>query len=114
MLYINSKAENIPLGENFADYVISENSLDHVDNFEQAIKEINRILKPKGKIIIQISFNEQATVTEPKILNYKVVNEELRKYFDFQIKEHIINYHNYLKSILVNGLKKIYVNLRIK
>lgn len=102
MLYINSKAENIPLEDEFVDFVISENALDHVDNFRQTIMEIYRILKPEGKIIFQINYRRTSTVTEPIILNYKVVNEILQKYFNFQIKEHLISHHGSSKSVLVN------------
>ena len=107
MIYINSGAENIPLDDNFADFVISVNALDHIDNFKQAIKEIHRILKPEGCIILQLNINKKRTITEPILLNKMIIKNELKEFFNYQIvKETDISSHiNIEKHILIKGNK---------
>lgn len=43
---------NIPLSDNYADYVFANMYLHHVEIPEMAIKEMTRVLKPGGKLII--------------------------------------------------------------
>ena len=42
---IKSKGEDIPLEDESVDVIFSLNALDHVENYEVVLKEINRILK---------------------------------------------------------------------
>jgi len=107
MIYINSEAENIQLDDNFADFVISVNALDHVENFKQTIKEIYRILKPEGIIIFQLNFNKKPTVNEPILLDYSTVKNELEEFFTYKVvKETEISLYITEKSIVVKGKKK--------
>ena len=46
--------ENIPFEDNFFDVVISSNAIDHVKNVKETIKEVKRVLKPKGKLILTV------------------------------------------------------------
>ncbi|MBW5287220.1 class I SAM-dependent methyltransferase [Burkholderia gladioli] len=45
-------AENIPIDDMQVDYVFANMSLHHVENPEQAVAEMYRILKPGGRLII--------------------------------------------------------------
>ncbi|MBA2860803.1 ubiquinone/menaquinone biosynthesis C-methylase UbiE [Methanococcus maripaludis] len=50
--YINSDIEKLPVEDNFADYVFANMFLHHVEYPEKAIREMTRILKKGGKLVI--------------------------------------------------------------
>lgn len=54
MTFVNGYAEDMPFPDNYFDAVISVNSLDHVDNFGKTAQEIQRVLKPNGKLYLEI------------------------------------------------------------
>jgi SAM-dependent methyltransferase len=62
--FIHGPAEKIPVKDNFFDAVISVNAIDHVDNIEEAAKEIRRVLKPSGLFRMHIHYH-RATTCEP-------------------------------------------------
>ena len=49
--HLASSAESIPLSENSVDYVVSTWSLCSIPHPEIALKEVFRVLKPKGKFV---------------------------------------------------------------
>lgn len=65
--YCAGFAEALPYHDSFFDAVISINAIDHVDDFERAISEIERVVKPDGEIRIETHFHA-ATTTEPCVL----------------------------------------------
>lgn len=71
--YICKNIEEISESHNnYFDAVISVNAIDHVDDFEQAIKAIERVVKPDGIIRIEMHYH-QPTPTEPMVLNHERV-----------------------------------------
>ena len=108
MIYVNSKAEKMPIKNNFADFIISENALDHVESFDNVIKEIHRVLKSGGKLISQISLNTRKTITEPTTYTYEFIEQNLKRYFTLEkIKKHSTQYHNidFSESVLIVARK---------
>ena len=75
MTYVNAPAEKIPFGEDYFDVVSSFNSLDHVDDIDNTIKEIKRVLKPKGIFLLITDVNHEPTVTEPLTFSWDIINE---------------------------------------
>ncbi len=75
MSYVNAPAEKIPFENDYFDVVTSFNSLDHVDNIDITIKEIKRVLKPKGTFLLITDVNHEPTVTEPLTLAWDIINE---------------------------------------
>ena len=65
-------SEKMPFNDRFFDAVISVNAIDHVDDFQKTAKEIQRVLKPNGKIRMHIHYHKK-TPTEPLELNDDVV-----------------------------------------
>lgn len=65
VIYLTCGSEKIPLFSNYADIVIASNSLDHVEDIIESIKEINRILKPGGELFLNIEINHEPTECEP-------------------------------------------------
>lgn len=66
--FVNCKTEKIPMGDAFFDAVISRNAIDHVDDFEQTAREMRRILKPGGYLVIQTHYH-RPTTAEPLVLD---------------------------------------------
>jgi len=53
---INADAKDLPFPEEFADSVILNQVLEHIDDFDLVLSEIHRVLKNKGKFIISVPF----------------------------------------------------------
>lgn len=47
---------NLPFEDGIADWAIFESSLEHVYDFEKALDEIHRVLKPRGGLFITVPF----------------------------------------------------------
>jgi SAM-dependent methyltransferase len=54
--HIACTSETLPFRDNYADFVYARNSLDHVCNPVQTLKEIHRILKPQGRFIAEVYY----------------------------------------------------------
>jgi ubiquinone/menaquinone biosynthesis C-methylase UbiE len=50
--YYKSRVEELPFDDDFFDAVISSYAFHHFSNPEKALREANRVLKPKGKLCI--------------------------------------------------------------
>lgn len=48
-----------PFSNNEFDYILAQNIIEHLDNFDGAIKELNRILKKKGILDIIVPYHSQ-------------------------------------------------------
>jgi len=55
--HIACVSEKMPFRNNYADFVYSRNSLDHVCNPIQTVKEIHRILKPQEKFLLKVYYD---------------------------------------------------------
>ena len=62
--FINTGAESMPYRDGYFDAVIAVNALDHVDDFEQTAREMERVLKPGGRVCMEVEYHSP-TVTEP-------------------------------------------------
>jgi len=71
--FVYGFSEEMPFDDDFFDAVISVNAIDHVDDFEQTAKEIQRVLKPGGKLRMHIHYHKK-TATEPIELNDEIVD----------------------------------------
>ncbi len=54
--YISSKSELLPFKDNFIDIIYSRNSMDHFENRIKTLVELNRVLKPEGKLFISVYY----------------------------------------------------------
>ncbi len=74
MTYVSAPAEKIPFNDSYFDVVASFNSLDHTDNVPSAIKEIIRVLAPKGIFMLITEVNHEPTVTEPQTFSFDILD----------------------------------------
>ncbi|MEW6139821.1 MAG: class I SAM-dependent methyltransferase [Thermodesulfobacteriota bacterium] len=76
MQYIAARAENIPVADEVADYVFCVNAIDHVDDPRAVAAELTRVLKPGGKLLIQVEINKPSpTTSEPHVLSPEVLDD---------------------------------------
>jgi SAM-dependent methyltransferase len=74
MRYVKAPAETIPFPDNHFDVVSSFNSLDHVDDLDTAVREVCRVVKPGGLLLLLTDVNHEPTITEPITLTWDVVD----------------------------------------
>jgi SAM-dependent methyltransferase len=70
--YHCAPAESMPFPDGHFDAVVSVNAIDHVDDFAQTAREIQRILRPGGLFRMHVHYHS-ATVPEPIELNDEVL-----------------------------------------
>lgn len=75
MRYVNAPSEQIPFPDKYFDVVCSFNSLDHVDNLDQSISEIIRVLAPGGLFLLLTELNHDPTATEPQVFSWDIVEK---------------------------------------
>ncbi len=82
---INAEA-GLPFEDNFFDKVVSFETIEHLENYKKFIKEIERILKPGGKLILSTpnrTATEQLAIDNPfhiKEFNLKELKEALQNF----------------------------------
>ena len=62
--FVDAPAERMPYPDGWFDSVISVNALDHVDDFEATCREMERVLRPGGRMRFNVEYHKP-TVTEP-------------------------------------------------
>lgn len=87
VIYLNCGAENVPLIDGLLDVVISRNSLDHVDNVENVIEEVHRLLRKGGEIYFAINYQESPTICEPHVFNDNILHQLFSSKFDYHIEK---------------------------
>jgi ubiquinone/menaquinone biosynthesis C-methylase UbiE len=80
---MDASAENIPVDNGFFDVVVSVNTIDHVDDFPSVAREIRRVIKLGGFLILEVHYHKP-TKTEPWTLDDKAC---IRYFGDLGIKK---------------------------
>lgn len=65
MKYVRAYSEDMPFANELFDFVFSINSLDHVDDLDETVYEIKRVLKVGGYCGIIVDANHKPTSCEP-------------------------------------------------
>ena len=87
IIYLAAPAEDLPFVDRYLDVVLSLNALDHVDGFEQAIREIYRVLKPEGEVHLAFNLGHGATLHEPQTLTQDRVRLALQGLFTYEERD---------------------------
>jgi len=53
---VNADAKDLPFENNYADTILLNQVLEHIDDYEKVILETKRVLKLKGKLIVSVPF----------------------------------------------------------
>lgn len=69
VVYLSSPGEAIPLPSGFADLVVIENCLDHVDQPRAVVREIKRLLKPGGLMWLLVDLMDYRDHMHPNPFN---------------------------------------------
>jgi len=69
MKYVEAGAERLPFPDEYFDVTASINSLDHVDDVNKAMREMLRVTKPGGSILISVEVDHPPSATEPTTLS---------------------------------------------
>jgi SAM-dependent methyltransferase len=77
--YLAAGAEQIPLESNTVDVVVARNSLDHVDDPDAVLAEMQRLLKPGGTLILNFDAGHAPTATEPHSLTRERIDTALHQ-----------------------------------
>lgn len=73
---IRAFGERLPYPDHYFDAVIAVNSLDHVDNFPRVAAEMQRVLRPGGRLCFEVEYHAP-TVTEPLALEDQTIRAAL-------------------------------------
>lgn len=82
MEYMDAPSEHIPLEDAECDAVFSFNSLDHVEDVEQTLSEIKRILRAGGLFLLIVEINHKPTACEPHRLDPQGLLDALKPEFE--------------------------------
>ncbi len=75
-------SENIPLPDNSADIIVSQETLEHVCDIELTLQEMNRLLKPGGEIYIQVPYADLVDCpNHVRLFDENSLKKILGKYF---------------------------------
>jgi SAM-dependent methyltransferase len=76
-IHLSVGAERIPVLSSSVDVVVVRNALDHVDDPDAVLAEIQRLLRPGGSLIANFDVGHTPTATEPHTLRLDAVKEAL-------------------------------------
>jgi ubiquinone/menaquinone biosynthesis C-methylase UbiE len=90
---IQAEGENMPLADASFDSVFCINVLDHTFHPSRVLSEINRVLKPRGRLVLHVDLDSplrklhkrlklHAGVLHPQSLTYDSLLTQLHKYFE--------------------------------
>jgi SAM-dependent methyltransferase len=82
MEYLDASSEAMPLKDAECDVVSSFNSLDHVKDVYQTLREVKRVTRPGGLFLLLVEVNHPPTVCEPHQLTPKKLVDSLKPEFD--------------------------------
>ena len=74
MTYVEGCCESIPFEDEYFDIISSFNSLDHVDDLNQSIKEIKRVLCSGGYFLLITDVHKDPTLCEPSGFDWDIVD----------------------------------------
>lgn len=73
MRYVAGPAERIPFPDGHFDVVSAFNALDHVDDLEESVREIKRVLAPGGTFLLVTEVGHEPTWEEPQDFGWEVI-----------------------------------------
>lgn len=115
--YLHGSATNIPIANETIDMVVSFETIEHHDKHEEMMREIKRVLKPNGILIIS-SPNKKEYTDVPKYENHFHVKELYTDEFMSLISRHFLKtklfWQRYIEgSIILSTDTQMYCNIPV-
>ncbi len=88
MEYVEGRSEDMPFPDASFDIVSSINSLDHVDDLDQTLAEIRRVVAPGGELIVIVHIHSRPTIAEPVSVPWDLANR-MADAFDVLDERHL-------------------------
>jgi SAM-dependent methyltransferase len=101
--FIRGKVEEMPLADNSFDVVVSFETLEHTEEHEKIFREIKRVLKPDGLLIISTPEKKNYT-DQPGVQNPFHLKEVYKHEFIDLVKRHFSHYYCFHQS---SGLSSV-------
>lgn len=73
MTYVAAPSEAIPYNDGHFDVVTSFNSLDHVEDVQQTVDEMKRVVSAHGRVLLIVEIGHAPTSTEPHYLDRTLI-----------------------------------------
>jgi len=73
MTYVAGGSESIPFPDGHFDVVTTFNSIDHVDDLDASVAELQRVTAPGGTLLVFVDVNHDPTPTEPHRIGWDFV-----------------------------------------
>ena len=80
MELIQGTAEQMPFGDTTFDLVCCFNALDHVDDLEDSLNEIHRVLRPGGRFLLITDIHEAPAICEPTVVSWDLASNLQERY----------------------------------
>ncbi|MCC6677770.1 MAG: class I SAM-dependent methyltransferase [Phycisphaerales bacterium] len=93
--YLSSPGEAVPLPSGFADIVVLENCLDHVDDPRAVVRECNRLLTPGGFMWLLVDLMEYKDHMHPNPFNEARLRDLLRSEGFEPVKDRISDHKSH-------------------
>lgn len=93
--YLASAGEAVPLPSGFADLVVIENCLDHVDDPPAVVREIFRLLRPGGLLWVLVDLMDYRDHMHPNPLNEGAVRRLMSECGFQVIKDHVSDHKSH-------------------
>lgn len=103
--YINSDLNNLKISDSLYDIVYCISTLEHIKSYKTALKELHRILKPNGKLILtfDVSFSDEDNINFKNVddfINSIISTFEISN-FNYELNlENMITSHDFKKEDL--------------
>jgi len=75
MSYVMASSSAIPFPSNYFDFVVTLNALDHVEEMESTILEIQRVIRPGGMFLMLVDVQHPYTPCEPQRLEWEFADK---------------------------------------
>ncbi len=106
MTYVAAAAESMPFEDGTFDLISSFNSLDHVDDLEDTLAEIWRVLKLGGDFLLIADVHDQPALCEPVSIGWDLserLSGEFNLVFERRLKRDVKVYQSALDGIPYEG-----------
>jgi len=101
--YLQGSATNIPIENNTIDMVVSFETIEHHDKHEEMMREIKRVLKPNGILVIS-SPNKKEYTDAPGSVNHFHIKELYTKEFIDLVSNYFSNIKLFWQRYIVGSI----------